>query len=88
MIGKLYLELFLFETPFWVTEEMNKEKISSEEAYIMLESRIVDLFNEKVSTSLREHYQSIFVRRKLRKIFSMKNSEVSIDTLTIFQRFL
>ena len=51
MIGKLYIELILFETPFWVTEEMNNEKISSEEAYIMLESRIVDLFNEKVSKS-------------------------------------
>ena len=31
-------------------EEMTKEKISSEEAYIMLESRIVELLNEKVST--------------------------------------
>ena len=68
---------------------MNKEKISSEEAYIMLESRIVDLFNEKVSKSYGERFQStIFVRRKLRKIFSMKNSEVLIDTLTIYQRFL
>ena len=49
-------ERFKSEAEHWredlakAAEEMTKEKISSEEAYIMLESRIAELLNEKVST--------------------------------------
>ena len=38
-----------FENFYLTVEELKKEKLSSEETYLMLESRLVDLFNVKVS---------------------------------------
>ena len=41
-----------FENFYLTVEELKNEKLASEETYLMLESRLVDLFNEKVLQKL------------------------------------
>ena len=43
-----YMNEYHFGNVSQTAEDLKKEKFSSEEAYLMLESRIVDLFKEKV----------------------------------------
>ena len=40
--------MYHFENLTQTAEELKNDQLSREEAYLMLESRIVDLFNEKV----------------------------------------
>ena len=40
--------MYFFENFTQTAKELKHDQLSSEEAYLMLESRIVDLFNEKV----------------------------------------
>ena len=44
----LIVNEYNFENFSKTAEELKHDQLSSEEAYLMLESRIVDLFNEKV----------------------------------------
>ena len=48
----------IFKKFYLTVEELKNEKLSSEETYSMLESRLVDLFNVKVFTEINSFDQT------------------------------